>query len=206
MKTKILLACGAVAVMAALPLACKSNVPPENPQPFVPTADGGAVPTSTVVTPTDTADAGAPAADAAASPIQPVFDAAAQELLKTALKPLQQKHAPGMKPDSQIFGGMINEGQTVEQQATLMPGKCYTIVGTSLAGIEELDISVNILTPLPTLSPLLAVDGMTGPQAIVAGSPNCYKIPPIMMIATPVKIIIKATKGSGIAGAQMYAK
>lgn len=202
MNTKTLLACSVVAAMAALPLACKNDKPPESPQPFYPNADAGAV--ATVVTPTDTADAAAPAAEAAAP--APVFDATAQELLKVALKPLQQKHAPGMKPDSQIFGGMINEGQTIEQQATLMPGKCYTIIGTTLAGVEELDISVNIITPLPTLSPLLAVDGMTGPQAIVAGSPNCYKIPPIMMIATPVKIIIKASKGSGIAGAQMYAK
>jgi len=201
MNTKTLLACSVVAAMAALPLACKSDKPPENPQPFYPNADAGAV--ATVVTPTDM-DAAAPAVEAAAP--APVFDATAQELLKTALKPLQQKHAPGMKPDSQIFGGMINEGQTIEQQATLMPGKCYTIIGTTLAGVEELDISVNVITPLPTLSPLLAVDGMTGPQAVVASHPNCYKIPPIMMIATPVKIIIKASKGSGIAGAQMYAK
>ena len=204
MNTKSLLALAAVAAIASIPVACKSEKPPENPTTFYPTADGG--PSTTVVTPapTDTADA-APAASTA-SPVAVAFDAAAQELLKVALKPMAAKYAPGMKAESQIFGGVLNEGQTIEQQAMLMPGKCYTIVGTSISGVEELDISVNWVTLLPNLAPLIAVDNMTGPQAIVAGSPNCYKIPPIVMIATPVKIILKSTKGSGIAGAQLYAK
>lgn len=201
MNTKSLLALAAVAAMASIPVACKSEKPPENPTTFYPTASASS---ATVVTPAPTETA-APAASSA-SPVAAVFDAAAQELLKVALKPMAAKHAPGMKAESQIFGGVLNEGQTIEQQAMLMPGKCYTIVGTSISGVEELDISVNWVTLLPNLAPLIAVDNMTGPQAIVAGSPNCYKIPPIVMIATPVKIILKSTKGSGIAGAQLYAK
>lgn len=205
-KTTMLAIAGLGVVIAAM--ACKSD-PPKNPEPLYPT-DAGAYDPNMV----PQAEAGAPmvvtqpeaAAPAATSPVAAVFDAAAQQLLEANIKQLQPKAAPGMKPEGPVIGGMLAEGAVAEAQAMLMPGKCYTVIGTSPAGVTELDVQVSWVTLLPGLQPVIAIDGQTGPQAIVAGSPNCYKIPPIVVIATPVKITVKATKGSGLAGAQLYAK
>lgn len=219
MKIKCVVACGVVGILAALPVACSRDRPAENPQNPYGMPSGSSVgyspsPSSSMATPstpatlaTGQSDAGSgpPAADG--GPATPtVFDAAAQELMRQQIKPLAQKYAPGMKPEGQLVGGVVAEGQTVEQQGLLMPGKCYTVVGTSMLSVQELDVQVSLITPLPSLSPVLAVDNMTGPQAIVGGHPNCYKIPPIMMLATPVKITVKAVKGAGVVGAQLYAK
>jgi hypothetical protein len=124
--------------------------------------------------------------------------------MKAQLTTLAHKQAPGMKEEGQVLAGMLQEGQTIEQQATLFPGRCYTLVAQGMPGIVELDSQIALMTPLPNLSPVIAVDNMTGAEATVAGKPNCYK--PLMPIATVVKISIKATRGSGIAGAQLYAK
>jgi hypothetical protein len=206
MKKTMMLALAALGTVAAM-MACKSD-PPKNPEPIYPNADAGAY-NPMVPQP----DAGAPVAvqpeagaPAASSPVAAVFDAAAQQLLEANIKQLQPKVAPGMKPEGPVIGGMLNEGAVAEGQAMFMPGKCYTVIGTSPAGVTELDVQVSWTTILPGLQPVIAIDGQTGPQAIVAGSPNCYKIPAIVVIATPVKITVKATKGSGLAGAQLYAK
>jgi hypothetical protein len=206
MKTTTMLALAGLGVIAAM-VACKSD-PPKNPEPIYPEA-GAYNPmmpqpeagTPVMVTPQP--EAGAPEA---ANPIAAVFDAAAQQLLEANIKQLQPKNAPGMKAEGPIIGGMLQEGQVVEGQAMFMPGKCYTVIGTSPAGVTELDVQVSWMTLLPGLQPVIAIDGKQGPQAIVAGSPNCYKIPQIVVIATPVKITVKATKGSGLAGAQLFAK
>jgi hypothetical protein len=202
-------AIAAAVCLSAVPIACGSKSPqPENPQPFAsspgaagfsnaPAVDAGPVLVAAPV------EAGAPEAAPALSAF---VDPAAQELIRTQIKTLAAKQAPGMKADGPYVYGNLTEGQTVEGQAMFMPGKCYTVIGTSMPGVQELDVQVNWVTILPTLSPVIAMDNMTGPQATVAASPNCYKVPPIVMIGTPVKIIVKATKGSGPAGAQLYVK
>lgn len=207
MKTSVLLLAAIGAGLVVAVVACKKE-PPANPQPFYPTDDAGpyvmgqapeAGAPVVVVQP----EAG-PAEAAAPPPVAAVFDAAAQELLKAQLKKESTKHAPYMKTEGPIMGGMLSEGQTVEQQAMFNPGKCYTIIGTTLAGVTELDIQVTAATPLPTLNPVLAMDNMAGPMAIVGDHPNCYKNP--LPIGMMVKITVKATKGAGVAGAQLYVK
>jgi len=206
MKNLTMLAFAGLGVVS-LAMACKSD-PPKNPEPIYPNSDGGAYnpmyPQPDAGAPMMAPEAGAPEA---ASPIAAVFDAAAQALVEAKIKQMQPKVAPGMKPEGPIVGGMLQEGGVAEAQAMLMPGKCYTVIGTSpMGGITELDVQVSWVTLLPGLQPVIAIDGQTGPDAVVAASPNCYKIPPIVVIATPVKITVKATKGAGLAGAQLYAK
>jgi hypothetical protein len=209
MKLVSVWAVAATVCLSALPLACGSKSPqPENPQNFAPGPDAGLLPVAPspeagpvmVAAP---ADAGAPEAATIASTI---VDPASQELIRTQIKTMAAKQAPGMKPEGPFVFGNLTEGQSVEGQAMFMPGKCYTVIGTSMLGVQELDVQVAWVTILPNLAPVIAMDNMTGPQAVVAGSPNCYKVPPIVMIGTPVKIIVKATKGAGPAGAQLYAK
>jgi len=203
-----------VGALFALPIvACGPKTDTTTTQPFGFTADAGAYGTTAApgntmaspygTAPTATATATAPAATAPAATAG-LVDAAAVQLMTTQLAALAKKQAPGMKQEGQVLAGMLQEGQTIEQQATMYPGRCYTLVALGMPGIVELDSQIALTTPLPNLTPVIAVDNMTGTEATVAGKPNCYK--PLMPIATVVKISIKATKGAGFAGAQLYAK
>ena len=136
-------------------------------------------------------------AGVAASPI------AAGSMATPLLTPLQQSEAPGMQPDGSAFAAQFQEGQTMEQPLTLQPGKCYTVVAVSL-GIQELDAMI-AAQPLPQVPPApLAQDSSSGSQAVVGGKGSCFRN--AAPIAVPAKVIVKATRGSGQAVAQVYVK
>jgi len=104
-----------------------------------------------------------------------------------------------------MLTGVLQQGQTIEQLAMLQPGKCYTVVGLGLPTIQELDIMIVPNIPLPNAPNLpMAQDLKSGPQATVAPSPNCYQYG--LPLPAQVKIIVKATTGSGAVGAQLYSK
>jgi hypothetical protein len=110
-----------------------------------------------------------------------------------------------MKEDGGAIGGMLQEGGELTQEFMLMPGKCYTILGQGLPPIAELDLILNAKPLVPALPPaLLASDQTSGPTASIGAGKNCYKNP--FPIAAAVTLSVKATKGSGPAGAQVYSK
>jgi hypothetical protein len=58
---------------------------------------------------------------------------------------------------------------------------------------------------MPTLPPaVLAASSTQGPNASIGAGKNCYKNP--FPLAASVILTVKATKGSGVAGAQVYSK
>ena len=117
---------------------------------------------------------------------------------------LQMSHAQGMQKEGPILAGNFQEGQSLEQAVQLMPNKCYTILGTG-AGIQELDIQLVLLTPLPGQSPVLAQDNAAGgSNAIVGGGGSCFKWQ--LPAGANGKWIMTASKGSGVAAAQLYVK
>ncbi|KYF78086.1 hypothetical protein BE17_37665 [Sorangium cellulosum] len=184
-------------------LACSSTpeptTDPSNPCPpgqwcaaAVPTTTATAVPTATATT---TAPAGT-----AATPVPPVAAVAATPILQG----MGTTEAPGMKADGGPFAGQFQEGQSLEQQINISPGKCYTVVGIGI-GVQELDIQL-VSQPAPALPPVvLAQDSTTGAAATLGGKASgCWKNP--LPIGGPGKVILKATKGAGIAAAQVFSK
>jgi hypothetical protein len=118
-----------------------------------------------------------------------------------------KKSAKWMRPQGEAFAGMLQQGQTLEQMVMLQPGKCYTVVGQAMpGGIQELDIKIMAIAPLPNAPPLavMAQDNMQGPVAVVAPTPNCYKY--ALPLPAQVKIVVKAVQGAGVAGARLYVK
>lgn len=109
-----------------------------------------------------------------------------------------------MKEDGSAIGGMMNEGAELTQEFMLLPGKCYTILGQGLPPISELDMTLSLKLPLPGIPAVLAADQTTGPSASIGSGKNCYKYP--FPLAAQVVLSLKATKGSGPAGAQVYSK
>jgi hypothetical protein len=163
------------------------------PQQPAPGAPGAPVPASAP-------PAGAPPAAAPAA-----TDAATAAAVRLALQPRAATEAKGMKEDGTAVGGMLQEGGELTQEFMLMPGKCYTVLGQGLPPIAELDMQLNAKPLVPALPPaVLAGDQTTGPSASIGAGKNCYKNP--FPVAAPVILHIKATKGSGPAGAQVYSK
>jgi len=104
-----------------------------------------------------------------------------------------------------MLAGNFQQGQTLEVTFNAQPGKCYTVVGSGLPTIQNLDLQLVVTSPLPGLgSPVLAVDQTTAPSAVVAAHPNCYKW--ALPMAAPLKVVMSVSAGSGIAAAQVYEK
>jgi hypothetical protein len=201
------------ALLSLLPLACgDSTQPAQDPSQQAGQYQAGQYPPGqyqqqpTATAPVQTAPvATAPpaATGAAGGQAQPMAPAAAMAA-DAVLTGLAQQEAAGAQPEGTAFAGQFAEGQTLEQPINLAPGKCYTIVGGSLGGVQELDIMIQgQLAPLPPTT--LAQDQGTGPNATLGGkAAGCWKNP--SPIPIPAKIVLRVTKGSGMAAAKVYVK
>jgi len=135
----------------------------------------------------------------------PGADAATASAVRLALQPRAANEAKGMKEDGNAIGGMLAEGGALQQEFMLMPGKCYTILAQGLPPVAELDMQLLAKPIMPSLPPsVLAADKTAGPAASIGAGKDCYKNP--FPIAAPVILTLKATKGGGPAGAQVYSK
>ena len=134
-----------------------------------------------------------------ATPINPgLANAATVPLMAYA-----QQEAPGMNREGPVIAGSFREGQTLEQQFQMLPGKCYTILAVG-AGIAQVDISVVALTPIPQASGTLAQVQGNGPNASLGGRGNCYRWS--LPVGINAKYVIRATRGQGIAAGQLYTR
>jgi hypothetical protein len=147
---------------------------------------------ATAPAPTPTAATNSQATPIAATLATPIITSTAGDEVK------------GMQPEGGAFAGQFQEGQVLEQPINLAPGKCYAVVGVSLPGVQELDVQI-AAQPVPQLpAATLAQDNQTGGIAILGGKGTCWKN--AAPIAITGKVILKVTKGTGIAGAQIYVK
>jgi hypothetical protein len=163
-----------------------------------PTTTVTAPPTSTVPAPTATTTSTAPAGSSA-TPVPALGTMAVTPLLQA----MGGTEAPGMKPDGNAFAGNFQEGQTLEQPINIQAGKCYTVVGASI-GITQLEIQlVAQAAPLPPVVLAQSSPG-AGPNATLGGKGSCFKNP--LPLGGPGKVILKAAKGTGMAGAQIFVK
>lgn len=167
-----------------------------------PTATAAPPPTGTVATPPPVAP---PVATSAPGTPAQALDAASLAAVTQLLAPLAQQSAPGAKPVGTAIGGNFQEGQVLESQVQMNPGKCYTVVGAAMPTVQNLDIELVPLMPVPGLaSPIMASDQSQGPTAVVGASPNCFKW--ALPIGGPMKVILRVSAGQGMAGAQVYEK
>jgi hypothetical protein len=125
--------------------------------------------------------------------------------VQPVLTQLASSKAPaGAKPIGSLMAANFQQGQQLEAQVQMEPGKCYTVVGAALPPVAELDLKLIAVTPLAGMAPVLAVDNTTGAQAVLGEKPNCFKW--AWPIAAPVKVVVTATAGSGLAAAQLFGK
>lgn len=142
---------------------------------------------------------GQPASSGTGSATPIAFAAA----LTPAIQMLASSEAPGMQADGQAFAGQFQEGQTLTQAINIGAGRCYTILAASAGTIQQLDVQLVIQqAPMPAM---VLAQGSGSTTATVGGrSSGCFKNP--LPIGGPGQVILKATRGSGIAGAQVFVK
>jgi len=172
----------------------------QQPYPAQP-APAGTVPPAVVLPPAGGALPPTAAAGALATPIDPSAAAAVQPILTQLAA---SKATAGAKPIGSVMAANFQQGQTLEAQVQMEPGKCYTVVGAGLPTVTELDLKLVAVTPMAGMAPILAVDNTTGAQAVLGEKPNCFKW--AWPIPAPVKVIVGVTGGSGLAAAQLFGK
>jgi hypothetical protein len=207
----------ATALLFLLPLACESTPQAQDPSQQNQYASGQyppgqyppgqqpppgqytAPPAQTTAPPAQTTPpAGTGAAGAQATPVTGPGAMAADAILTG----LAQQEAAG-QPEGTAFAGQFQEGQVLEQPINLQPGKCYSVVAASVGPVTELDIMLQAqLPPMPAST--VAQDGSTGPTATLGGKAGCWKYP--LPLAAPAKVVLRVTKGSGMAAAKVYVK
>ncbi|HZF52024.1 MAG TPA: hypothetical protein VE093_25400 [Polyangiaceae bacterium] len=186
-----------LSVLALLPVGCGDSTPEPEVAPGSCPAGQYCPPPAPLVSatapaPTPTAATNSQATPIAATLATPIITSTAGDEVK------------GMQPEGGAFAGQFQEGQVLEQPINLAPGKCYAVVGVSLPGVQELDVQI-AAQPVPQLpAATLAQDNQTGGIAILGGKGTCWKN--AAPIAITGKVILKVTKGTGIAGAQIYVK
>ena len=137
-----------------------------------------------------------------ATPLDPTAAQAATQLIA----PLGAQHAPaGAKPVGSAIAGNFQQGQTLEAQVQMNPGKCYTVVGVGLPPVANLDISLVPALPLPGLPAVtMAADNTVASTSIVGDKPNCFKW--AFPMSGMVKVVMTVSQGSGVAAAQVFEK
>ena len=140
---------------------------------------------------------GPTATGGSATPLDPTAAQAATALLGG----LAQKSAPpGAKPIGSVIAGNFQQGQSLETQVQFQPGRCYTVVGAAVPTVQNLDIKLVPVVPIPGMSPVIASDQSVGPTAVLGEQPNCYKW--AAPLAAPMKVVITVSSGQGLAAAQ----
>jgi hypothetical protein len=135
----------------------------------------------------------------AATPIDPNLASAAT----FPLNALAGSEAAGMAKEGPTVAGQFSEGQILEQQFQMLPGKCYTVLAVG-AGIQEMDIQIFAVTPVPNLNGALAQDSGSGASASLGGRGNCFKWQ--WPVGINAKYVLRATRGQGVAAGQLYVK
>jgi len=169
-------------------------------------APGATTPPAATAAPAATAPAAIPGvATTASGPSAQPLDPTAAQAATQLITPLGGQHAPGAKPVGSAIAGNFQQGQTLEAQVQMNPGKCYTVIGVGLPPVTNLDISLVPALPIPGLpAATMAADNTVGSTAIVGDKPNCFKW--AFPMSGMMKVVMTVSQGSGVAAAQVFEK
>ena len=100
------------------------------------------------------------------------------------------------------LAGEFAQGQSLETVIQLEGGKCYTVVGAGAPPIQNVDVQLVPVSPLPGVAPVVAQDQTAAPIAVVGEKPNCFKA----LFPGAMKVVLTVAAGQGIAAAEAYVK
>jgi hypothetical protein len=147
-----------------------------------------------------------------ASEVQKMFDAASSAPLVTlksdgvagkdaiaaGLRAAAKNVAPGMLPDGPLGTGKLKEKGQLQMSVTLLPGKCYALLGFAP---KAKDLDLYVLTPPGILA---GQDTTDDNKPVVGKAPDAMC--PAATRAVTYTVDIFADKGGGDVGVQLYSK
>jgi hypothetical protein len=152
------------------------------------------------------AAAGAGGAAGPTGPIAQRLDATAGLAIKPLLDQLAKTETQaGSKAIGETLVGNFATGQSLEVPIQLQPNKCYTVIAASLPPVTEVNVQLQLVTPIPGVVPVLAIDQDTGASAVLGRKTTCYR----WMFGTfpaSAKVVVQVAGGSGLVAAQAYEK
>jgi hypothetical protein len=165
-------------------------------------AAGGAAPYASAGSPATAGTAGPPPGGPVAQRLDAAAAAAVQPILSGLVKENVQA---GAKPVGEALVGNFSQGQTLDLPIQLQPNKCYTVIATGLPPVTEVNVQLQLVTVIPGMSPVLAVDQDTGATAVLGKKSACYRWS-FGVIPASGKIVVQVMGGSGLVAAQAYEK
>jgi hypothetical protein len=115
-----------------------------------------------------------------------------------------------MQPEGAAVCKVVPEGQSASSEIIMLQqGYCYTVLGTSLPGVTELDMQLDLDlsagAPAPiNFKPLLMTDTEAGPNASMGTKTSCYQW--ALPIPAAARITLKPRTGAGPVAAQVFKK
>ncbi len=128
-----------------------------------------------------------------------------RQSLQFALKELAKNSlVEGSEPQGELMTGSVGNGSQLEQNVTLEPGRCYSVVAMGAASIADLDIQLQPVTPVAGTGFVVAEDKTDAPSAILGAKPNCFH----WALPGPgaMRILVSAERGQGLAAAQLFVR
>jgi hypothetical protein len=141
------------------------------------------------------------AATASTQKLDPTAGAALKPILDQLAKSETQ---PGAVAVGETLVGNFATGGSLDIPLQLNPNKCYTIVAVGLPPVSDVNIQITLVTPLPGMTPVLAIDQDSGPQAVLGKKATCYRWS--FGMSAPAKVVVQVPGGSGLVIAQAYEK
>lgn len=140
-----------------------------------------------------------------ATPAVPIDLSAAQAATSLLPALAGAKAMPGAKAVGSPIAASFQQGQCVEVTVNMNPGKCYSVVGSGLPPVQNLDLSLVAAATLPGLPQVVAAsDSSVGPTSVLGEAPNCFKW--ALPVAGTMKLIVRVSSGQGLAAAQVFEK
>jgi hypothetical protein len=141
------------------------------------------------------------AATAQTQKLDPTAGAAVKPILDQLAKAETQ---PGAVAVGETLVGNFATGGSLDIPLQLNPNKCYTIVAVGLPPVTDVNIQITLVTPLPGMTPVLAIDQDSGAQAVLGKKATCYRWS--FGMSAPAKVVVQVPGGSGLVIAQAYEK
>jgi hypothetical protein len=166
---------------------------------------GGGVTPGPTPSPTPAPSPAPLATTGCASPIAPIDVSAAQPITAALLPLAAQKAMPGAKPVGGVVAAQFQQGQCLQTTITMSPGKCYSVVGTAVPTVQNLDLSLVPAVAIPGVPEVVAAsDNTVAANAVVGEAPNCFKW--ALPMSGTMKLIVSVPAGQGLAGVQVFEK
>jgi hypothetical protein len=112
---------------------------------------------------------------------------------------------PGAKPLGSPVAAQFQQGQCIETNVSMSPGKCYSVVASGLPSVQNLDLALVPVGPVPGFPQVVAAsDDSVGSTSVLGASPHCFKW--ALPVAGSMKLIVSVSSGQGLAAAQVFEK